>query len=45
MMHLVFQSGYTGYYGIEYEGENPDENERAGILRTKKWMEEIGAAY
>jgi|TARA_B110000467_G_C18317112_1_gene482375 L-ribulose-5-phosphate 3-epimerase len=45
MMHLVFESGYTGYYGIEYEGENLEKNEKAGILRTKKWMEEIWAAY
>ena len=45
MMHLVFESGYTGYYGIEYEGENLEKNEQAGILRTKKWIEEIWAAY
>ena len=45
MMHLVFESGYTGYYGIEYEGENLEKNEKRGILRTKKWIDEIWAAY
>jgi L-ribulose-5-phosphate 3-epimerase len=35
------EAGYTGYIGIEYEGQKHTEEE--GILRTKQALEEIRA--
>ena len=37
MIELVKQSGYTGYIGVEYEGENIGEEE--GVIATKKLLE------
>ncbi|MBP8213013.1 MAG: sugar phosphate isomerase/epimerase, partial [Saprospiraceae bacterium] len=37
MIALVKQSGYTGYIGVEYEGENIGEEE--GVIATKKLLE------
>jgi L-ribulose-5-phosphate 3-epimerase len=39
MMGIVISSGYHGYVGIEYEGENPNEYE--GIRKTKALLERI----
>lgn len=36
MLKIVRQANYTGYIGIEYEGENPDEDQ--GILATKRLL-------
>ncbi len=41
MMKIVKDAGYTGYVGIEYEGEELTEEE--GILATKKLLEKVGA--
>lgn len=37
MIELVRQSGYDGYIGVEYEGENIGEEE--GVIATKKLLE------
>lgn len=37
MMQIVVDAGYTGYVGIEYEGQELDEY--AGIRRTKQILE------
>ena len=37
MIELVRQSGYAGYIGVEYEGENIGEEE--GVIATKKLLE------
>lgn len=39
MLRIVVGSGYRGYVGIEYEGENLDECE--GIRKTKTLLEKI----
>jgi sugar phosphate isomerase/epimerase len=39
MMRIVLDAGYTGYVGIEYEGETMGEHE--GILATKKLLERV----
>lgn len=39
MLRLIQQSGYKGYVGIEYEGENLPEKQ--GILQTKALLEKI----
>lgn len=41
MMQIVKAAGYTGYVGIEYEGNNLDEY--AGIRATKKLLEAVFA--
>jgi len=43
MMRIVLDAGYHGYVGIEYEGSKLPEN--AGILATKRLLEEIRAEY
>ena len=40
IMKIVKDSGYTGYVGIEYEGNKMSEND--GILATKKLLERVG---
>ena len=40
MMQIVRDAGYTGYIGIEWEGETPSE--RQGILKTKFLLERCG---
>jgi len=42
MLRLVKDAGYTGHIGIEYEGS--DDNEDAGILKTKRLLQKIGAS-
>lgn len=41
IMKIVKDAGYTGYVGIEYEGDKLSEEE--GILATKKLLEKVGA--
>ncbi len=41
MLKIVKDAGYTGYIGIEYEGNELGEDE--GILATKKLLERVGA--
>jgi len=41
MLQLVKNAGYTGYVGIEYEGDQLSEEE--GILATKRLLERVGA--
>jgi len=41
MLQIVKDAGYTGYIGIEYEGEQLSEEE--GILATKRLLERVGA--
>lgn len=41
MMQIVKDAGYTGFVGIEYEGEMPEFD---GILATKKLLESVGSA-
>jgi L-ribulose-5-phosphate 3-epimerase len=41
LVKIVVEAGYTGYIGIEYEGQKHPEEE--GILRTKQALEEIRA--
>lgn len=41
MLQIVKDAGYTGYVGIEYEGEQLSEEE--GILATKRLLERVGA--
>lgn len=40
MLQLVKNAGYTGYVGIEYEGDQLSEEE--GILATKRLLERVG---
>ena len=40
MMQIVRDAGYTGYVGIEWEGEGPSERE--GVLKTKFLLERCG---
>ena len=40
MIKIVLDSGYDGYIGIEYEGNEPGEME--GILATKELLERVG---
>lgn len=40
LMKIVKEAGYTGYVGIEYEGNDLSEDE--GILATKKLLEKAG---
>ncbi len=40
MMQIVKDAGYTGYVGIEYEGNELSEKE--GIIATKKLLEKVG---
>ena len=39
MMDIVMKEGYSGYVGIEYEGNTMDE--MSGIRATKKLLEKI----
>lgn len=41
MFKMAKDSGFTGYVGIEYEGNNLSENE--GIIATKKLLEKVRA--
>lgn len=41
MMRIVYGAGYTGYLGIEYEGEKHSEPE--GIRLTKRLIEKVRA--
>lgn len=41
IMKMVKAHGYTGYVGIEYEGNELSEDE--GIIATKKLLEKVGA--
>jgi len=41
ILSIVKAAGYTGYIGIEYEGETLDEDE--GIRKTKALLERVGA--
>ncbi len=43
MMKIIKDSGFTGYIGIEYEGDGLSEEE--GIKKTKALLERIGLAY
>jgi hydroxypyruvate isomerase len=40
MLQIVKKAGYTGYIGIEYEGEKLSEDE--GIRATKALLERVG---
>lgn len=40
IMQIVKDAGYTGYVGIEYEGEGLSEDE--GIMATKRLLERVG---
>jgi sugar phosphate isomerase/epimerase len=40
LMRIVKDAGYTGYVGIEYEGENFSEKD--GIIKTKELLERVG---
>ena len=40
LLQIVKNAGYTGYIGIEYEGQNLDEDQ--GIMATKRLLEKIG---
>jgi sugar phosphate isomerase/epimerase len=42
MLAIVLDSGYHGYVGIEYEGDDPDE--LGGIRRTRALLERVRAA-
>ena len=39
MMKIVLSAGYSGYVGIEFEGDSVSEDE--GILKTKKLLERV----
>jgi sugar phosphate isomerase/epimerase len=41
MMKIVKDAGYTGYVGIEYEGNIPEPE---GIMATKRLLERVGRA-
>lgn len=43
MLSIVKDAGYTGYIGIEYEGEGLSETE--GIKATKKLLQKIGKQF
>lgn len=43
MMHIVIDSGYRGWVGIEYEGDRLSEPD--GILHTKHLLERIRAEF
>ncbi len=40
MLKIVKEAGYTGYIGVEYEGEELSEVE--GVIATKKLLEKVG---
>lgn len=40
MMQIVKDAGYSGYVGIEYEGDQLSEDE--GIMATKRLLERVG---
>ena len=40
MMQIVKDAGYTGYVGIEYEGQ--DLSEMDGIRATQKLLQKVG---
>ena len=40
MMKIVKKAGYTGYVGIEYEGNKMSEDD--GIIATKRLLERVG---
>ena len=40
MLQIVKAAGFTGYIGIEYEGEKLGEDE--GIRKTKALLEKVG---
>ena len=42
MLKIVKDAGYTGYIGIEYEGETLSEPD--GIMATRALLERAGAA-
>ncbi|NML64753.1 TIM barrel protein [Hymenobacter sp. RP-2-7] len=42
MFRIIKDSGFTGYVGIEYEGERLSEDE--GIRKTKALLEKVGRA-
>jgi len=42
MFRIIRESGFTGYVGIEYEGEKLSEDE--GIRKTKALLEKVGRA-
>jgi hydroxypyruvate isomerase len=39
LIKIVFTAGYTGYIGIEYEGDKHSEIE--GIKRTKQTLDQL----
>jgi len=41
LLTLVKEAGYTGFVGVEYEGNRLSETE--GIVATKKLLETVGA--
>ena len=41
MMQIVKEAGYTGFVGVEYEGDNLSEEE--GIIATKDLLLKVGA--
>jgi len=41
MLGIVKEAGYTGYIGIEYEGDQ--DSEEVGIRKTKALLEKVGA--
>lgn len=42
ILKIVKEAGYTGYVGVEYEGDNLSEE--AGILATKNLLVKVGSA-
>jgi hypothetical protein len=42
LITIVKDAGYTGFIGVEYEGERLNEEE--GIVATKSLLEKIGAS-
>jgi L-ribulose-5-phosphate 3-epimerase len=45
MMKLTVDSGYDGYIGIEYEGADPQKNEKLGIIKSKEMIEALWEKY
>ncbi len=43
MMHIVLDSGYRGWVGIEYEGDKTSESE--GVIHTKRLLEAIQTEF
>ncbi len=43
MMKIVFDAGYRGYVGVEYEGNSLDEY--AGVKATKKLLDKVFAEF